>query len=87
MARVTNLDDAIRGLRANTVEKIQYVKPTFHRSIQRNLRLTTRTVMSNYKFINDMSFYSQISFFFFFKWYEIHLRAASPSTRSATLER
>lgn len=67
MAKAYNLDDAIRGLRANTVGTIQYVKPAFHHSIQRSVRLTTRTVMSNYKFINDMSFYSQISFFFFFK--------------------
>lgn len=58
MAYAGNLDDAIRRLRANTVKEIRYVKPAFHRSIQRNLRLTTRTVMSNYKFINDMSFYT-----------------------------
>lgn len=57
MAKAYNLDDAIWGLRANTVGTIQYVKPAFHHSIQRNVRLTTRTVMSNYKFINDMSFY------------------------------
>lgn len=48
MATAYNLDDAIRGLRANTVGTILYVKPSFHRSIQRNVRLTTRTVMSNY---------------------------------------
>ena len=63
MAEANNLDDAIRGLRANTVGRIKYVNPAFHRSIQRNVRLTTRTVMSNYKFINDTSFYHQIPFF------------------------
>lgn len=62
MAKAYHLDDAIRGLRANTVKKIRYVNAAFHRSIQRNVRLRTRTVMSNYKFINDMSFYSQIHF-------------------------
>ena len=64
MATANNLDDAIRGLRANTVEGIKYVKPTFHRSIQRNVRLTTRTVMSNYKFINDscLLFIKSLSF-------------------------
>eukprot|EP00729_Bicosta_minor_P020664 gene20664-22049_t len=36
MAKAYNLDDVIWGLRANTVGTIQYVKPAFHRSIQRN---------------------------------------------------
>lgn len=63
MARVDNLEDAIRGLRANTVGEIRYVKPAFHRSIQRNVRLTTRTVMSNYKFINDICLFIPKSLF------------------------